>query len=105
MAILTNWFGYCEDNFAMGTLTSAGLKARDSFEIVIQATDVNGHNEYMCYPGPSNTGSITEFCDGSAYGGSGNAWTDMVDGTHVTTANIYVGDSSGRFIGSATASQ
>jgi hypothetical protein len=48
-----------------------------------------GEFEFMCYPGPSNTGRLLETCTGH-YPGVLPAYTDMVDGTNLTWANAYV---------------
>ena len=90
LAVLTNWYGHCNANWSQGYLTSAGLSAHDSIIITIETTDSKGNDEYMCYPGPDTTGALDEYCSCATYGGSATAWTDMVDGTHITQSIIYV---------------
>lgn len=105
LATLVNWYGHCNGNWSQGQLTSAGHSAGDSFIIDISTTDSRGNFEYMCYPGPNNTGALDEYCSGSTYGGSAVAWTDMVDGTHITYSDIYVYNRSGTFLAQAVTSQ
>jgi hypothetical protein len=106
--VATLWNRYssnCNANWARVQLTSAGLSAGDSFIVSIQTTDSKGAGEFMCFPGPSNTGQMIEDCSEIQYGGSLPAYTDMVDGTNLTTATLYVYDSSGAVIARYGASQ
>ncbi len=62
----------------------------------------------MCYPvyGPdNNAGLLQESCSGTSYGGNLWIFSDMTDGTNTTTADVYVYNSSGTEIASASASQ
>jgi hypothetical protein len=95
----------CNANWGRGQLTQAGLNAHDSIIVDVFTTDSHGTHEYMCYPGPNNTGALTENCSGATYGGSAAIFSDMVDGTNTATADVYVYNSSGTFITSASASQ
>jgi hypothetical protein len=104
LAVLKNWYGHCNANWSEGYLTSAGLAAHDSIIITIDTTDSRGDYEFMCYPGPDNTGALVENCSGATYGGSSTAWTDMVDGTNITQSFIYVYHGS-TLITEATVSQ
>jgi hypothetical protein len=58
--------------------------------------DSHGLSERMCYPWNDNTGYLTEQCIGTLHVGSvgydGVAWSDMVDGTNLTTAYICIYD-------------
>jgi hypothetical protein len=56
----------------------------------VYTTDSLGKYEYMCYPGPGNTGSLTEYCSGATYDGSLWIYSDMVDGTNTATARVFV---------------
>jgi hypothetical protein len=106
--VATLWNRYasnCNANWGRAQLTSAGLSAHDTFIVDVFTNDSRGTFEYMCYPGPDNTGEIEELCSGATYGGSAQAFTDMVDGTNTTTADVYVYNSSGTQIASASASQ
>src|SRR4029077_5387110 len=106
----TLWNRYssgCKANWARAQLTIAGIKAQDTFWIDVYTTDSQGHKEFMCYPGPDNTGLLTEIqdCDVPTYGGSEILYTDMVDGTKLTTADIWVLDSNGNPLIHESASQ
>jgi hypothetical protein len=58
----------------------------------------------LCYPGPGNTGDLTEYCTGT-YGGGSVAYSDMVDGTNLATAYAYVYNAVGRLIATLSISQ
>lgn len=109
LAILQNRYaGNCNANWARAELTTAGLNAHDTFVIDIFTTDSRGDFEYMCYPVvPSENGAglLQEDCSGGKVSGSGFWFSDMVDGTNSTTADVYVYNSSGTFLTSASASQ
>lgn len=97
LATVKNIYSYgCVANWAQGQLTQAGLNAGDVIFVDIYTTDSQGHYEYMCIPGPSNTGNLKENCSGF-YGGSQLLYTDMVDGTNVTTAEVSVWPSGTQF--------
>lgn len=105
LATLVNWYSSgCNSNWSQGTLTSYAVSQHDTEIITIDTSDSDGY-EFMCYPGPDNTGSDTEDCYGYGYGGSATAWTDMVNGTDVTYSVIYVYNSSGTEIAQASTSQ
>lgn len=105
--------GGCVTNWGRAQLSAAGLQAGDSIVVDVYAQDRNGVNEYMCYPGPSNTGQLQEncncpnlsFCPSGTYRGSSWAYTDMVDGDKLATARIFVYNSSGKWITQAEISQ
>jgi hypothetical protein len=86
----------CNANWSEAQLTTAGLNAGDSLTTDIWTMDTNGNYEFMCFPGPSNTGTNPENCSSCSYGacsttGNGNfIYTDMVDGTKSTTAGVVV---------------
>lgn len=106
VATLWNWYSVqCNANWSEGALTTAGLNAGDSIIIDISTTDSHGYWEYMCYPGPDDTGALLEYCSGAHYGGAATAWTDMVDGTNKTVSDLYVYDRNGNQITYATTSQ
>ena len=94
-----------------GQLTSAGVNDHYWIVVDIYTTDSHGTNEYMCYPGPNNTGNLNEYCSGSTYGGNTQwIYSDMVDGTNVTTARVFVYTCSyfpncPNYVASAAASQ
>jgi hypothetical protein len=91
----------CKANWAEGDLLRPpGEYAGYSFYVVITTTDSNGNSESMCSPGPSNTGSPHEYCFDTPYspGNGSPAWTDMVDGTNITQAYIYVYGPDGSLI-------
>ena len=108
--IATLWNRYssgCKANWARAQLTTAGINAHDTFWIDAYTTDSQGHKEFMCYPGPDNSGLLIETpdCNVPPYGGSEILYTDMVDGTNLATADIWVFDSSGYPLVHASASQ
>jgi Protein of unknown function (DUF2690) len=81
----------CNANWVRGQLTSAGVSRHYWIVVDITTTDSHGTGEYMCYPGPNNTGNLNEFCSGSTYGGNTTfIFSDMVDGTNTATARIFV---------------
>ncbi|MFD8479467.1 hypothetical protein [Kitasatospora sp. NPDC059673] len=102
--LATVWNDYsssCKANWSAAQLTQAARNAGYRLYVDIQTTDSNGAREFMCYPGPDNTGSLVEACTDwpySGYSGSGAPWTDMIDGTNVTAARAYVFDSSGNLV-------
>jgi hypothetical protein len=109
VATITNWYSYnCHTNWGAASLTAAALNAGHTMYVEVTTVDTHGVREFMCYPGPSDTGQTWEGCTNypySGYGGPYLAWTDMVEGTNVTQAAVIVQTSGGSFIGSATASQ
>lgn len=98
----------CNANWARAELTTAGLNAHDQFYIDIFTNDSHGIFEYMCYPvvsGENGAGDLDEDCSGALISASGFWFSDMVDGTNSTTADVYVYNSSGTFLTSASATQ
>jgi hypothetical protein len=94
-----NEYAYnCDANWAQGQLTAAAIAAGDSFQLAAATTDRYGNKEFECVPGPSGTGSLTEYCYNYAIGGSGVAWSDMVDGQNVADAIAYVYNSRHKLI-------
>ena len=96
-----NYSNDCTSNWASATLTQEGYNDGDTMAVIIESTDSQGNLESMCYPGPSNTGALNEYCYYSNYSGTATAFTDMVDGTNVTQAFVYVYDFNGNLIASA----
>jgi Protein of unknown function (DUF2690) len=97
LATVVNWYSTgCNANWAQAWLSPAAIAAGDKMTADIEAIDTQGNEEIMCYPGPGDTGNLMELCyDGGYYSGSAPAYTDMVDGTNLTYAAVYVWDSSG----------
>jgi hypothetical protein len=99
---VTIWNEYsanCDANWAQGQLTAQARANGDSFQLAASTTDRYGNTEFECVPGPSNTGSLTEYCyDNSYITGSGVAWSDMVDGHNVADAIGYVYNSRHKLI-------
>lgn len=96
----------CNSNWAEAILTPAAISAGDKMAISIETEDSKGTSEWMQYPGPSNTGSLTEsWYSNQFYGGSASAYTDMVDGTNLTWASVSVYDRNGVSIASNYISQ
>lgn len=95
----------CNANWARAHLTDAGLARGYRIQAEITTTDSHGTYEDMCYPGPSNTGALTEYCTGTYGGSTGWIYTDMVDGTNVTHAYVWVYTSSGVYRTGARADQ
>lgn len=95
-AVVHNYYSKaCNANWASAGFTQQGYNDGDSMAVVITTTDSQGHLESMCYPGPSNTGNLNEFCYNYNYRGTSPAYTDMVDGTNVTQAIAYIFDYQG----------
>jgi hypothetical protein len=104
VAVLHNKYSKgCNSNWAWAALTSAGYNDGASLVVLITTTDSRGNLESMCYPGPNSTGALNEYCYESTYRGTAGAYTDMVDGTNVTQAYVYVYASDGALIASAEA--
>jgi hypothetical protein len=105
--VYNRYSGGCKSNWAEAVLSPAAINAGDKMVIGIWTTDSKGNYEEMDYPGPSNTGALTELWNSSYgyYGGSASAYGDMVDGTNVTYAFVNVYDRNGKLIASAYASQ
>lgn len=101
VAILYNKYSKpCNSNWAWAQLSP--WAANDfSMVVVITTLDSHGNLESMCYPGPGNTGHLNEYCYNYNYEGTLPAYTDMVDGTHVTQAYCYVYDHGGALVASA----
>jgi hypothetical protein len=97
MTLQNRYSSNCNANWARAELSASALGAYDTLEVAVTTSDSHGQTETMCYPGPSNTGNLIENCTGS-FGGSGFAYTDMVDGTNLTTAEAIVLNSSGQQI-------
>jgi hypothetical protein len=93
---LTNWWSdSCHTNWAAASLTAYGLSQRYRFYVSIHGVDGRNVDHFYCYPSPLNdSGQQYEGCDGqtNAYGGPYLAWTDMVEGTNVTYAQVVVKD-------------
>lgn len=89
--VITNYYSGgssgCRANWARAHVTPAGLDYAAYAVVVITTTDSNGKQESMCYPGPSDTGKLNEYCYQNLYG---LGWTDMVDGSKVTEAELYL---------------
>jgi hypothetical protein len=95
VAILYNKYSKsCNSNWAWAALTPEGRYAGLSMVLFITTSDSRGNLESMCYPGPSNTGNLNEYCYNYNYTGTLPFYTDMVDGTHVTQAYLYIYDAS-----------
>ena len=101
LATVVNWYSTgCNANWAQAWLSPSALAAGDKMLVSIETLDSQNPQqiEYECYPGPSNTGQ-NEHCNANAlYGGSEAAYTDMVDGTNMTGATVFVYDSAGHFL-------
>jgi hypothetical protein len=89
--VQNRYAGNCNANWVRGQLTQAGVNDHYWIVVDIYTTDSHGTNEYMCYPGPNNTGNLNEYCSGSTYGGNTQfIYSDMVDGTNTATARVFV---------------
>lgn len=108
-SVVTLWNRYssnCIANWARAQLTSAGRSGGDSIQLEIETTDSQGTDEFMCYPGnTSNQWTLNEGCNGYTYSGSLAAYTDMVDGTNITTVTVIVYDANGNQITTASVNQ
>ena len=106
LAIVQNRFSSnCKSNWARGALTQTGLNNGDGIQVIIETQDSQGHFEFMCFPGPNNTGALIENCSGALYRSTTFAFTDMVDGTNITEAFVDVFDRNGNFIQELEADQ
>ena len=94
-----DWSYGCKANWANAVLSPAAINAGDVLFVEIKTKDSQNQNEWMCYPGLENdSGKLTEGCaygaypgePGIGYGGSAGAYTDMVDGTNKTYADVTV---------------
>jgi hypothetical protein len=89
--VQNRYAGNCNSNWVRGALTSAGVSRGYWIVVDVSTVDSHGTSEYMCYPGPNNTGALNEYCSGSTYGGNTTfIYSDMVDGTNTATARVFV---------------
>jgi hypothetical protein len=98
--LMTLWNRYsanCNANWGRAQLSASARNAGYTLQVGIFTVDSHGQGEWMCYPGPSDTGSLAEYCNGS-YGGSLVLYSDMVDGTNLASAEAFVFNSSGQEI-------
>jgi hypothetical protein len=88
IANVWNYYSYnCVANWAEASLTAAGKDRGFGLRVMIRTAS----GQYMCSPGPDNTGQWVEACySGSYYYGTDFAWTDMVDGALLTHAEVCV---------------
>jgi hypothetical protein len=100
----------CKANWAEAlSLTSYSIS--HGYGVYVSALtlkDSNGQQEWMCFPGQDIiNGNGCNFTAIGGYTGSSGwpAYTDMVDGTNLAYAEVFVVDSSGNIIGGGTASQ
>lgn len=105
VAVQNRYSQGCNANWARAELTQQGYNNGDQFIVWIDTTDSHGNWEFMCYPGPSNTGQLVEACSGAKIHATGWWYTDMVDGTNVTHACVDLYDSGGNFIEERCADQ
>jgi hypothetical protein len=80
----------CNAKWAQAILSPTALADGYYLSVNIDTTDAAGTDEFMCFPGPSNTGLTHEGCGVPYYKGSDYAYTDMVDGTNTATAEVDV---------------
>lgn len=89
----------CDAKWAWGQLTPRSIQNGYKFETAIGTSD---NTQYMCAPGPRDTGSFFEYCTGYDTG-SAVATTDMVDGHKPATAFVYVFNANGVGVDELTA--
>jgi hypothetical protein len=102
--VATVWNYYtstCTANWARGQLTQQAYDRGYQMQVQIGTTDSSGNPEATCFPGPSDTGRLIEDCYSFLYHGTAAAYTDMVDGTNVTTATVSVYDANGTWLARA----
>lgn len=108
-SLATVWNRYsagCDANWGRAQLTAAALAAGDTMYVEIYTYEPGNYEESMCWPTDSNDQGIDyEFCNGNPYGGSSIVYTDMVDGTYETYADVSVFDSSYNLIAEYEADQ
>jgi hypothetical protein len=97
VTVWRRWSGNCDASWARAQLSAAAISNGYTMEVAASTTNRYGQDEFMCYPGPSNTGALNEYCTGT-YGGSLPAYTDMVDSKNLVTAIAYIYNRLGRFI-------
>ncbi|MFJ5520921.1 DUF2690 domain-containing protein [Streptomyces griseoluteus] len=101
----------CNSNWAEAVENPAAQQAGWGVDLSIFAMTSNQPNasalQKSCFPGPSNTGSSWEECNGAEYYGTSGwpAWTDMVDGHYYTWALLSVWDASHHFLKQIQANQ
>ena len=94
----TVWNRYskvCNANWARAQLTPAGIAAGYQFLLEAWTTDSKNNYEHMCEPWQNDSGSMNEPCTdliniGFAPEYTSVWYTDMLDGTHTTTASVVV---------------
>lgn len=97
-ALATVWNRYsyvCKANWVRAQLTPAAIAAGYQWLIEITTQDSRGYSERMCEPAyDDNAGHLDELCAAPAspgYASYSSVWySDMVDGTNLTTAQVIV---------------
>lgn len=97
-AYATVWNRYsnvCKANWAKAQLTPTAIGRGYQWLVYVWTVDSRGLSEQACEPTPDgNLGYLNERCAGPinpAWSGYGSSWyTDMVDGTNVTTATVAI---------------
>jgi hypothetical protein len=96
LATVWNRYSYaCKANWARAQLTLTAIAAGYQWSVQIATTDSRGYSELACQPTTDNNlGYLDERCVGPmnpTWVNYESTWyTDMVDGTNVTTAYVYV---------------
>jgi hypothetical protein len=96
--LATVWNRYsavCKANWVRAQLTPAAIAAGDQWMIEISTIDSKGYSEDMCeWTSQDNLGYIDEQCSSllsPADSGYASTWySDMVDGTNITTASVII---------------
>jgi hypothetical protein len=97
----TVWNRYsagCKSNWSRGQLSAASVSAGYQMIVSITTVDSSGAREWACWPavaGQNNAGVRSESCSNTWYGGSSVGYSDMVDGTNITSAFIEITDAYG----------
>jgi hypothetical protein len=100
----------CKANWAEAVgLTQYSIDHGYGVEVTaLTLNDSLGHEEWMCFPGSDTiNGSSCGWAGSGGYKGATGwpAFTDMVDGTNLTTAEIFLVDSQNNIVGFGSADQ
>lgn len=101
VATLVNWYSKtCNANWTQSYLSSYAQS--HGYGLMIYTLSSADVTYYPNSPSTNNQGDAVEQWNGQFYYGSAAAYTDMVDGTDVTSSCIQMADSSGNDINTAT---
>ena len=101
VATLVNWYSNtCNANWTQSYLSSYAIS--HGYGLMIYTISSADETYYPNTPATNNQGKTLEYWNGQFYYGSAAAYTDMVDGTSVTSSCIQMADANGNDINTGT---